>query len=816
MNHPFKITHFLLVFLLSFLSIGFLQGQIEFPSIPKTEKDSSKVKKLVAIPLNQIPAKIEEAEQAIKIGEKKILPKKEIVLIDSLFPLYVEFIKEQKKVVNDFTIANPNKSKIENLINKWDGYYGQLNSWQNTVNDIEDKNMDVSIPFNERKNVWTLTLDDIQNNNAPPSLINNVNRTLESITAITLAITEENNKLLTLETAIISQKAIINQTIEELSYLKNSEVYNIFKKRHEALWKSSFAISKVSKVEQQALETLPGNFNSIRNYFKENINDLYNYLFWVIIISLLILYFKKTFISIKFTDPVPLLQRSKDIIVNHTISSIIFIIALFSIFFFKNIPFLLNNIFGIISVMAVIPILKTVLYNRFNNSLYFILAFYIINSIKTYIWFSPTYYRIYILIEAVFILITIYHFIHPYFETRKMKVKTFGRFLFNAVPFFYLLVLISIISNVFGYTNLTDISLKIVIQSTVLTVIFYGLLMIASGIFLGFLHIYFINQEDFNPERKILIEKRTIQLIRTIIFFWWFFYFLEMIEVRASLFEWISEKLTETYDIGLISFNLNEVLVFLLVLFISFILSNFISMVVDGGALDFLKLPKGIPAAISMVLRYIIIAFGFILALAALGVDLSQFNLMAGALGLGIGFGLQTIISNFVSGLILVFERPILPGDTVELQNLLGKVTDIGVRSSKVRTFEGAEVIVPNNNLISNDLINWTLSDNVRRIEIKIGAAYGSDPNIVLKLLKEEAYKNEFTLPEPEPLALFEKFGDSSLDFRLLVWVPYENGLASKSNISIGIYNSFKENGIQIPFPQQDVYIKESSKKELT
>jgi small-conductance mechanosensitive channel len=246
------------------------------------------------------------------------------------------------------------------------------------------------------------------------------------------------------------------------------------------------------------------------------------------------------------------------------------------------------------------------------------------------------------------------------------------------------------------------------------------------------------------------------------------------------------------------------------VLTLSFVISNTISMIVDGGVLNFLKLPKGIPAAISMVLRYIVIAFGFILALSVLGVDLSQFNLMAGALGLGIGFGLQTIISNFVSGLILVFERPILPGDIVEVENLIGNVTNIGVRSSKVRTFDGAEVIVPNNNLISNDLINWTLSDSNKRLEIKIGAAYGSDPNIILKLLIEEAVKNEFTVENPPPVAFFDEFGDSSLNFRLLVWVPYDKGLISKSNISVGIYNSFKENNIEIPFPQRDVHIKEA------
>jgi small-conductance mechanosensitive channel len=229
----------------------------------------------------------------------------------------------------------------------------------------------------------------------------------------------------------------------------------------------------------------------------------------------------------------------------------------------------------------------------------------------------------------------------------------------------------------------------------------------------------------------------------------------------------------------------------------------------DGqGVLKFLKLPKGVPAAISLVIRYFIIAFGFVLALSSLGINLSKFNLMAGALGVGIGFGLQTVISNFISGLILVFERPILPGDTVEVNNLLGKVSRIGIRSSSIRTFDGAEVIVPNNNLIANDLINWTLSDSVKRVEILIGTTYDANPNDVLKILFTIANDFPDILKDPPPLALFSNFGDSSLNFRLLFWVPYEIGLQIKSDVSIEIYNRFEEANIEIPYPQRDIHIK--------
>jgi small-conductance mechanosensitive channel len=131
------------------------------------------------------------------------------------------------------------------------------------------------------------------------------------------------------------------------------------------------------------------------------------------------------------------------------------------------------------------------------------------------------------------------------------------------------------------------------------------------------------------------------------------------------------------------------------------------------------------------------------------------------------------------------------------------------LRSSNVRTYDGAEVVVPNSNLISNQLINWTLSDNRKRNEVKVGVSYGSDPNIVLDILERVAAEHENVMKEPAPWALFEDFGDSSLNFRLLFWTPYEVGLRTKSDVAVAIFNAFAENGIEIPFPQLDLHVKD-------
>jgi small-conductance mechanosensitive channel len=212
---------------------------------------------------------------------------------------------------------------------------------------------------------------------------------------------------------------------------------------------------------------------------------------------------------------------------------------------------------------------------------------------------------------------------------------------------------------------------------------------------------------------------------------------------------------------------------------------------------------------ISLLIRYPVLVLGFILAVSAAGVDLSSFGLMAGALGVGIGFGMQNIIGNFVSGVILTFERPIQVGDTIAVGSLLGNVSEIGVRSSKVKTFDGAEVIVPNSDLISKEVINWTLSDRRRKMKVEIKVGFSSNPHDVAAILRRTAAEHPATLEDPPPKVLFQGYSESGLDFQLQFWVQFEQGLGTRSEVLLKIYDALGEAGIKPPIPRREVTMKD-------
>jgi small-conductance mechanosensitive channel len=262
-------------------------------------------------------------------------------------------------------------------------------------------------------------------------------------------------------------------------------------------------------------------------------------------------------------------------------------------------------------------------------------------------------------------------------------------------------------------------------------------------------------------------------------------------------------------ELGTVTISGQGVLSALLVVVATLVVVKTIRLVLEVEILPRLRLKSGVPFAISTIVRYVLVTAGVFLAMAAMGIDLTKVTLLAGALGVGIGFGLQSVVNNFVSGLILLVERPINVGDAIQMQDLWGEVRRIGVRSSTVRTFQGAEVIVPNADLISKEVTNWTLSDRRRRLEIDVGVAYGSDPDKVVRVLEAAAKAVRDVSESPAPFAWFTGFGDSSLDFRLHAWIEdYDRGLAIQSALRVAIYKAFREAEIEIPFPQRDIHIR--------
>ena len=184
---------------------------------------------------------------------------------------------------------------------------------------------------------------------------------------------------------------------------------------------------------------------------------------------------------------------------------------------------------------------------------------------------------------------------------------------------------------------------------------------------------------------------------------------------------------------------------------------------------------------------------------------MTKMTVLAGAFGVGIGFGLQSIVNNFVSGLILLFERPLQVGDSVQFGNHQGRVRRIGIRASTMQTDQGAEMIVPNANLITQEVTNWTLTDQLRRLDLPVGVNYGAAPNKVIELLECVARAHPKVLKQPAPLCLFMIYGNSSMKFELRVWTDYSDSQQVRSDLNVAIYDAIYAAGMSFPFSQREL-----------
>ncbi|MGE3861729.1 MAG: mechanosensitive ion channel domain-containing protein [Burkholderiaceae bacterium] len=317
-------------------------------------------------------------------------------------------------------------------------------------------------------------------------------------------------------------------------------------------------------------------------------------------------------------------------------------------------------------------------------------------------------------------------------------------------------------------------------------------------------------------DRFRLLRERTAEL-RTLAFRaltlaavpGWIAYTLDGFRLLRPASAMAASVLAHDFKFGELSISLGDVLIFGISVLLAFWTARVVRLVLRDSLLDRPALPRGVGNSIASLTYYAVLLLGFLIALSAAGFQVGQLTLVVSALGVGIGFGLQNLVNNFVSGLVLIFERPIQPGDVVDVGGASGQVHSIGMRATIIRTGDGADVIVPNGTLLTGNLTNWTLHDRRRRIDVRVGIAYGSDPAQVIRLLEAAARRTPGVAPLPAPAAQLDGYGASSLDFVLRAWTQdFERWGSIRSDLLTQVLQTLVEAGIEIPYAQYELRLR--------
>jgi small-conductance mechanosensitive channel len=359
---------------------------------------------------------------------------------------------------------------------------------------------------------------------------------------------------------------------------------------------------------------------------------------------------------------------------------------------------------------------------------------------------------------------------------------------------------LSIIANLFGFAELANLSASIILASAYTALFAYTLLRILDGLILAALRLYPLARFTVVQRHWLLIRIRTLRILQIAAWVLWSFGLLERLSIWPRVSAAFKTLLAAQLDWGSLHISLGDVLACIITVYAAVLVSRFVRFLLDEEIYPRVALPRGVPYAISRLLHYTILVVGFITAVAAAGVDLTRFTILASAFGLGIGFGLQNIINNFVSGIILLFERPVQVGDAVQIADVAGVIARVGIRASIIRLPNGAEVIVPNSSFITERVTNRTVSNPDRTITIKVAVAYGSNAADVTRTLTQVALEHDKIEKTPPPQAVFIDFTDRAVTFELRTTTDQPQDLvATRTELGIAIEKLFMEGTLRAP-----------------
>jgi potassium-dependent mechanosensitive channel len=577
----------------------------------------------------------------------------------------------------------------------------------------------------------------------------------------------------------------------------------LFKKENSFIWEKSATSSNV-RLRDLIRESLKINEVIFTRYVG---NHLGITLFLLIIATALSFWVYQMILRIKKEKEFSKIILQRAIYVPRSpILIVLLIVLVITPFFYTNPPI---SFVSVISLLLVL-ITTVLLHKSIKKEVYWhwllIFGIFFIYTLSNLYWeiaFKERWYLLLLSIAAIVVSVRLIAY-------QKKSPDSLPDYMVILLQFFIGMQSFSVLANVLGRFSLGKMLGVAATTSFVQAVSLYLFVLLIMEIVYLQIELSRKSENDFTSYIDFHgIQSRLKKLLTGLAFVIWVYYLLENLSLWEVFIREMIVFLNEPRTLMNASFTFGSILVFILVIYVASVLANniaYFASIRDEQRADVRD--KRLGSSI-LLIRLGILSLGFFIAVGFSGIPLDKIAIVLGALSVGIGFGLQNIVNNLVSGIILAFERPIQIGDAIEVGGRSGIVKDIGIRSSKLKGYDGSEVIIPNGDLLSQHLINWTLSDKQRRVELLIGVSYGSDVNKVTEIIQKQLDREEI-LTQPESKVFLQNFADSAVEFRVLFWVEtIDIWLETRNKVMHGIFQSFKEQGIEIPFPQRDLYLKE-------
>ena len=471
-------------------------------------------------------------------------------------------------------------------------------------------------------------------------------------------------------------------------------------------------------------------------------------------------------------------------------------------------PNLRQQLVMLLAWIPVLALLQRRMLNLVGPWSYLSAIFYFLNGVVSLLVGNPLLYRLLLLAVNLLMLVTLASHL---LRARKGDEAGDNRFQsgsWRLVAWLACAVLgVAALSNVVGNISLSAMLVSATLNSSYAALAIYA----ASKVLIALAQVTLAG-----PKAARLIERYSSSLApalatvgRVLLIGAWLLFTLQSFRIYRPVSSFTVTVMTSKFQIGELSLSLGSLVSFALATMLAFWLARTIRQLLAEDILPAMSLPRGVGNSVSSLSYYVVLFIGLLAALAAAGFQVGQLTLVFGALGVGIGFGLQDVVRNFVAGLILMVERPLQRGDTVEVAGILGQVREIGLRATIVTTFEGADVVVPNGMLLADKMINWTLNGTRRRFDLNISTHYAADPQRTMDLLVQIAHSCSGVAATPAPACIMTGLAPGELQFNIRVWTKeFGDWISVRTELAMKIRNGLAEAGIEVPRPQREVVVR--------
>ena len=757
------------------------QGATSAPTQSQNPQDSVPLPQLVPQTemLTRLLREIEERLDDPGLGEIDLALKQLEPEIDKI-----------KSELDETVAEDPRLSELSDLERDWTDRSNRYAKWQNELSErISLLEADLR-SLDTQQAQWQATVKQIEGDPTLQGVLDRVRNQIADIQTIKGRVAEQRNEILVLQNKVSLQDQMVLDAVARIAEAMAQLRRRLVTPDSPPIWKMEFG----------GEATLEPAYGRALSRFVQFVKTRRSAIYLPIVVFVVTLFFA---IALKRKLPhlaiEEIVNKEVGLLLSRPVS-IAMLAGLLSALTLGPTPLMMRNLLALLLLVPMVRLFLPMIRPALHPLVYSLAAFGVASVAVEVFGPSAEARRLGAAALDAALLVVVIWLVHRSRAAGEDLIKMKGVLSFAASRIGILILIGSLLSNIFGFVALSHALRVGEFLSLHLAVILYMATKVTIGVVSILLHTRLAAKINSVRLHKGTVLRWVSRAVETAAFLVWMYGSLAFFTIRSETLESARAALRAPLTLGSVSLSLGDVVAFLLTLFLGITVARVVRTLLQDDVLPEFSRDRGLPRAVSTLIYYALGIMVFVLALAAGGADFSRFTLMTGAFGLGVGFGLQTVISNLASGVLLLLERPVNVGDLLELQGVTGEVKRIGMYSSTVRTSQGAEVIVPNTNLITTQVINWTLSERKRRVDIPVGVSYGADPERVINLLIETASSQPEVVRDPAPVALFVGFGQSSLDFELHFWCPQAGTYQQmKSDVALRIIAAFQEAGIEIP-----------------